>query len=78
MVELVAEQSIILCQQSLKQTSVGVKAAGIENGVLPAMETRYLLLQLLVDILERRGGRAQPITTALVSVMSHCVTHIPS
>ena len=51
MVQLITEHSVLLREQSLKEAGIGVEAAGIQDAVVAAMETRYLLLQLLVDIL---------------------------
>ena len=56
MVELIAEQSILLCQHGLKQTCIGIEAAGIEDGVFTTMKTRYLLFQFLVNGLRRWEG----------------------
>lgn len=39
---------------NLKDTSIGIKAAGIENGIFPLVETCNFLLQVLVDALKRR------------------------
>lgn len=39
---------------NLKDTSVGIKAAGIENGIFPLVETCDFLLQVLVYALKRR------------------------
>ena len=52
-VELVTEEGILLGQEGLKQTCVGIKAAGIEYGVFTTVEPWYLLLQLLMDVLFR-------------------------
>lgn len=39
---------------NLKDASVGIEAAGIENGIFPLVETGDFLLQVLVDALKRR------------------------
>lgn len=44
---------------NLKDTSVGIKAAGVENGVFPLVEMRDLLLQVLVYALKRREERSE-------------------
>lgn len=39
---------------NLKDTSIGIKAAGIENGIFPLVESCDFLLQVLVYALNRR------------------------
>lgn len=46
---------------NLKDTSVGIKAAGIENGIFPLVETCNLLLQVFVYALKRREKRGSPM-----------------
>ena len=62
-VELVTKHGILWCESNLKQPGVGVKATGIQNGVLSIVELSDFFLQLQVDILGERergagdGGR---------------------
>jgi len=46
---------------NLKDTSVGIKAAGVENGIFPLVETCDLLLQVLVYALKRGEEPASPV-----------------
>ena len=50
-VQLITEQGILFSEEGLKQTCVGIEAAGIEYGVFTTVELRYLLLQLLMNVL---------------------------
>ena len=59
MVELVRKHGILFSKHHLKQTSIGVKAAGIQNGIVPAMERCYLSLQLLVNVLKHTQSTHQ-------------------
>ena len=54
MVELIAEQSILLRGEYFKQTSVGIEAAGVEYGIVTVVELSYLCLQLSVYVLQGR------------------------
>ena len=44
MVKLIAENGVFGGQHDLKQPSIGVEAAGIQNGILSSVETSNLLL----------------------------------
>lgn len=44
---------------NLKDPSVGIKAAGIENGIFPLVETCNLLLQVFVYALKRGEERSR-------------------
>ena len=52
MVQLVTDEGIFWGEQGFKQPCIGIKAAGIENGILTIVKPGNLLLQLLVDILK--------------------------
>ena len=47
----VPENGIFRTQELFKESCIGIKAAGIQNGVLPAMEFCNLLFKLLMDVL---------------------------
>ena len=51
MVQLVADDGIISREKSFKDTSIGVEAASVQDGILPTMELCYLLFQFNVQIL---------------------------
>lgn len=51
MVELIRDQGIISAENGLEDATIGIEAAGIENGIIGAVELADLLLELLVDIL---------------------------
>ena len=62
MVQLVADHGVLRGKQGLKQPPIGVKAGGIENGVVRAQKAGDFLLQGLMDVLgaadEPHGGQA--------------------
>ena len=66
MVELIRDDGVFSTENALKYSSIGVKAARVENGVFSAMELADLLLQLLVDVLgpadESYGRHPKPVT----------------
>ena len=51
MVERIGEDSVLLAQDRLEQTSIGVEAARIEDGVFGIEEMRYPRFQQLVFLL---------------------------
>lgn len=55
MVEFIADDCILRAKQGLKQPRVGIKAAGVQDGVLCAMEGTDATLQLLVKVLRGWG-----------------------
>ena len=50
MIELIADDGILSGKYRFEKAAVGIKAGGIEYGVLRAEERADLLLQLLMDI----------------------------
>ena len=51
MVQGIADDSILIGEQRLEHTAVGIEACGIENGIFRLEILRDGLLQLLVDVL---------------------------
>ena len=47
----VPENGIFRTQKLFKESSIGIKTAGIQNGVFPSMELSNLLFKLLMDVL---------------------------
>ena len=62
MVQLVRYNGIISGQQRFKKASIGIKAAGIQDRLFPAMELGNLGLQLLVNVLklEKQNSKNLP------------------
>ncbi|KAF1792231.1 hypothetical protein GQ600_13683 [Phytophthora cactorum] len=62
-VELIGEYGVFLVEHSLEETSIGVKARRVQDGVLSAVEGRDGVFQLLVDVLraadEAHGAEAK-------------------
>lgn len=54
MIQLIRKHSIFLPQQDFKQPCIGIKTAGVENGILLPMEGCYFCLQLSVNVLQGR------------------------
>lgn len=50
-VEFIGQQRIFWTEKSLKESSVGIKTAAVENSIFSTVESRDLLLQLFVDVL---------------------------
>ena len=65
MVQCVRNDRVFCTQQRLKQTSVGVKAGGVQNRIFHAQEISQLLLKLLVAVLraadKAHGGHTKPV-----------------
>ena len=71
MVQLIGDHGILRAEQRFKKAAVGVKAGGIEDGVLHADKVGDLALERLVDLLraadEAHGGKAEaPVVIALL------------
>ena len=47
----VPENSIFWTKKLLKESCIGIKTAGIQNGIFPSMELSNLLFKLLMDVL---------------------------
>ena len=47
----VPENGIVRTKKLFKESSIGIKTAGIQNGVFPSMELSNLLFKLLMDVL---------------------------
>jgi hypothetical protein len=60
MIQCITDDSVFLSKNSLKETSISIEAAGIQDCVLSAMKLRDGLFELLVEILMTaligRGG----------------------
>src|SRR5258708_14079793 len=51
MVQLIGYNGILVPEQRLENTAVGIEGGGIQNAVLRPQESRDLLLQLSVNVL---------------------------
>lgn len=53
MVELIGDDGVLLAKKSFENACVGIKAAGIEYGILATMKLSNFCLELFVNVLNR-------------------------